>query len=217
MDLTYLEQVAPQLLDGLRITIEATVLGMAVASAVGLLVAIGRRARVPILSRLLDLYVVFVRNTPLLIQLYFLYYVLPNYGVRLDAFTIGVLGLGVQFSAYTSEVYRAGLASVPVGQWEAAKALHFSTSQTLLLVVVPQAIRPVIPALGNYLISMFKDSSYLATITVYELLGTTRELASLSFQYVLLFSTMGLIYLALSYAASRLVRRLERRIGGSAQ
>ncbi|MHB8398947.1 MAG: ectoine/hydroxyectoine ABC transporter permease subunit EhuD [Acidimicrobiales bacterium] len=211
MDLTYLRDVAPQLLDGLIVTCEATLIGMAIAAVLGLAVAIGRLVRVPILRPALNFYVVFVRNTPLLVQLYFLYYVLPIYGIRLDALVVGVLGLGVQFSAYTAEVYRAGFESVPVGQWEAARALHFSMIQTLVLIVVPQALRPVIPALGNYLISLLKDSSYLATITVYDLLGTTRELASLSFRYVLLFSVMGVIYLGLSYGGSRLVRQLEHR------
>jgi polar amino acid transport system permease protein len=211
VDLTYLRDVAPQLLDGLIVTCEATLIGMAIAAVLGLAVAIGRLVRVPILRPALNFYVVFVRNTPLLVQLYFLYYVLPIYGIRLDALVVGVLGLGVQFSAYTAEVYRAGFESVPVGQWEAARALHFSMIQTLVLIVVPQALRPVIPALGNYLISLLKDSSYLATITVYDLLGTTRELASLSFRYVLLFSVMGVIYLSLSYGGSRLVRQLEHR------
>lgn len=210
--ISYLLQVAPDILHGLELTLEATALGMVIASVVGLLVAIGRLIRLPILAQGLDFYVIFARNTPLLVQLYFLYYVLPSYGVRLDALLIGVLGLGFQFSAYTAEVYRAGFQHVPRGQWEAARALHLSTRQMLLAIIIPQALRPVLPALGNYLISMFKDSSYLATITVYELLGTTRELASLSFQYTLLFTTMGIIYLTLSYSGSLGVRVMERRL-----
>jgi polar amino acid transport system permease protein len=212
----YLWQVAPDLAYGLRITVEATILGMCIASVVGLLVAIVRLLRVPILAPCLDFYVVFIRNTPLLVQLYFLYYVLPAYGLRPGAFAIGILGLGLQFSAYTAEVYRAGFGHVPRGQWEAARALHLSTAQMLVAIIIPQALRPVVPALGNYLISMFKDSSYLATITVYELLGTTRELASLSFRYTLLFTIMGIIYLTISYSGSLGVRLLERRVGKAA-
>lgn len=209
MDFNYLESVAPQLIQGLGVTLHATILGMVIASIGGLIVAIIRLLRVPAVAPALDFYVVFARNTPLLVQLYFFYYVLPWYGITFSPFWIGVLGLGFQFSCYTAEVYRAGFESVPRGQWEAARALNFPTPQMLLLIIFPQALRPILPALGNYLISMFKDCSFLATITIYELMGTTLQLASLSFQYSTLFTVMGLGYIALSYSASLLVRRLE--------
>ena len=183
MDLAYLVSATPDLLQGLAVTIEATLFGFAIASVVGLLIALPRLLHIPILSQVLGLYILFVRNTPLLVQLYFLYYVLPVYGIVLDALVVGLVGLGVQFSGYTAEVYRAGLENVPRGQWEAARAVNLSTVQTLALVVIPQAFRPIVPPLGNYLISMFKDSSVLATVTVLELYGTANSLAATSFQY----------------------------------
>lgn len=211
-NLAYLSHVSPQLLRGLRITVEATLLGMSIALAFGLIIAMIRYRRVPLLSSFFTFYVVFLRNTPLLVQLYFLYYVLPYWGIRLNALLIGVIGLGLQFSAYTAEVYRGGFQAVPRGQWEAAAALNLDTKTTWRSVVIPQALRPIVPTLANYLISMFKDSAFLATITVYELLGTTQVLASQSFRYTLLFSILGLIYFAISYPASLLVRYLERRM-----
>lgn len=211
--LHYLDGVSGVLLEGLRITVEATLLGMAVAAVIGLVVAVLRLLRLPVLRQVLDLYVMVVRNTPLLVQLYLLYYVLPLYGVTLRPFLVGVIGLGLHFSAYTAEVYRAGFESVPKGQWEASRALNFSLRDTIALVIFPQALRPIVPALGNYLISMFKDSAILATVTVTELLGTTEQLASSSFRYTLLFTVMGLIYFAISYPSSLAVRWLESRLG----
>ncbi len=208
MDFRYLLSALPLLLQGLVVTVEATVLGMVLAGALGLLIAVIRLLRLPIVSRIMDFYILFVRSTPLLVQLFFLFYVLPWYGLTLSAFGVGVWGLGLHFAAYTAEVYRAGFEHVPKGQWEAARALSLSTVDTLTLVVFPQALRPVLPALGNYLISMFKDSSLL-----YELLGVTRQLASATFQYTTLFTALGALYFLLAYPSSLAVRYAEARLG----
>jgi polar amino acid transport system permease protein len=186
---------------------------MTLASVLGLIVAAVRLLRIPILGRVFGLYVLFFRNTPFLIQLYFLFYVLPEWGILLSATVVGILGLALQYSAYTAEMYRAGFESVPNVQWEAARALNFSRVQTLRLIILPQALRPILPALGNQLISMFKDSALLAAITILELFGTAQELASVSFQYTTLFTAVGLIYLALSYPASLGVNYLQSRLG----
>jgi polar amino acid transport system permease protein len=215
VDLDYLIEVAPKLVDGLTLTVLVTVTSMAVASTLGLVVAVGRLLDPPLIGRFLGGFVLFIRNTPLLIQLFFVFYILPSYGVTLGAFETGVLGMGIYISAYTAEVYRAGLLSVPRGQWEAARAVNLGPLQTLYLIVLPQALRPIVPALGNYLISVFKDSSILTTITLYELLGTALALASFSFQDTTLLTAVGIIYLALSYPSSLLVRRLEGRLASA--
>lgn len=212
MDLQYLQQAIPDLLEGLRLTVLATLLGTALACGVGLIVAVIRVLDLAVLRNLVSGYVLFLRNTPLLIQLYFLFYVLPVGGIRLSGLAAGIVGIGLYFSTFASEAYRAGFDSVPRGQWEAGRALNLSPFQTLRLVVLPQALRPVIPALGNFLISIFKDSSLLATITVYELLGSAESLASFSFEYTTLFTAVGLTYLLLSYPSSLLVRRIETRL-----
>lgn len=204
--------VLPKLLDVVDITVTATVIGFILAAGLGLLLAFGRRSKWKSLSIATAAVTEFIRSTPLLIQLYFLYFALPFYGIKLSAFTIGVLGLGIHYSTYLSEVYRAGIDAVPKGQWEAAVALNFSKVQTWWRIILPQAIRPVTPVLGNYLIVMFKETPLLSTITVVELMATAKMIGSQSFRYLEAFTIVGLLFLLLSYPSALLVRRLEARM-----
>jgi polar amino acid transport system permease protein len=153
----------------------------------------------------------FVRSTPLLIQLYFLYYVLPEYGLTLSPLVIGILALGLHYSCYTAEVYRAGIEAVPRGQWEAARALSLSPQATWRRVILPQAVPPTLPVLGNYLIAMFKDTPLLAAITVMEMLQTAKLIGAESFRYLEPLTITGVVFLVVSLAASCLVRHLETR------
>ena len=201
----------PAMLEGLKITVLATLAAAVVAFVVGLLVASIQVLKIPVLNPVITAIVLVIRNTPLLAQLFFLFYVLPRFGVSFPPFLIGVIALGLHFSCYAAEAFRGGFLAVPRGQWEAAKVLGLPMLTTLGRVILPQAIPPVIPALANLFISMFKDSAILSAITVLELLGTTRNLAAQSFQYTTLFTAMGLTYLAISLPASFAVRLLERR------
>jgi polar amino acid transport system permease protein len=212
-DVAYAARILPILLNATVVTFQATMWGMALAITGGLLLAILRMSRFQPISAVAGGYIQFVRSTPLLTQLFFLFYILPLYGLTLDAFTTGVLGLGLHYSSYTAEVYRAGIQGVPRGQWEAATALNLSPLRTWRLVVLPQAIPPVIPALGNYLVSMFKDTPLLATITVLELLGVALAEAGTSFRYLEPITIVGAIFLALSFPSALLIRQLERRFG----
>ncbi|RNL62518.1 ectoine/hydroxyectoine ABC transporter permease subunit EhuD [Nocardioides marmoriginsengisoli] len=212
MDLDYLQSVFPELLGGLRVTVVATLLGAAIALVLGLLIACVQVFRVPVVHQVVTVLVLAIRNTPLLAQLFFMYYVLPRYGIRFDAFTIGALALGLHFSCYAAQALKGGFLAVPKGQWEACQVLGLGNLTTLRSVVLPQALPPVIPTLTNLLISMFKDSAVLYAITIMELLGTTRNLASTSFQYTTLFTAMGLMYLVIALPASIGVRRYERRL-----
>lgn len=205
-------QVFPQLLSALVVTIEATLLGSALALILGLLLAIGRRSRNPLVSWPIASFVEFIRSTPLLVQLYFLFFVLPDLGVTLGPLTAGVIGLGLHYATYTSETYRAGIESVPRGQWEAARALNLSTRRTWVGVVLPQAIPAVIPALGNYVNAMFKDTPLLSAITVIELLGKAQAIGAQTFRYLEPVTLVGLFFLVLSLTAAALVRRLEARL-----
>jgi polar amino acid transport system permease protein len=213
MDLDYILGIFPDLMAATLVTLRITFLGMALASTVGLLLAIGRLSPHPAIRLPVTGLVEFVRLTPLLVQLFFVFYVLPLYGVTLDPELTGVLVLGFHYSTFTSEVYRAGIGAVGRGQWEAAAALNMPTGLTWVRVILPQAIPPMIPALGNYLIGMFKDVPTLSIITVYELLSTAKLLASQSFRYVETFTLVGVIFLGISYPAAVMVRRLERRFG----
>jgi len=211
-DLDYSLQILPLLLKAAEVTVVATLAGMAFALVGGLLLAIARLSTFRLLSAAAAFYVEFVRSTPLLIQLFVVFYVLPAYGITLSPFAAGILGLGAYYSSYVSEVYRAGIQSVPRGQWEVAWALTMSTPSTWIRIILPQAIPPLIPALGNYLIGMFKDTPLLATISVTELLGAALQEAGFTYRYIEPLTLVGLIFLAISVPSAILIERLERRL-----
>jgi polar amino acid transport system permease protein len=210
-DWGYAFEVLPQLLRALLVTLEITVLGSVLALVLGLVIAVLRQAHIPVLDQVLWALVEFIRSTPLLVQVFFLYFALPRFGLTLSALTVGVLGLGLHYATYTSEVYRAGIEAVPRGQWEAATALSLSRTRTWTGVILPQAIPRVLPALGNYVISMFKEVPLLLAISVVEVVSKAQEIGSQTFRFTEPFTIAGLLFLALSYPASMLVRRLERR------
>jgi polar amino acid transport system permease protein len=211
-DWHYAWQILPELLRGLWVTLQATVAGMAIAIVLGLLLAIARRARSRWLAWPTAGLVEFVRSTPLLVQIYFLFYVLPSAGIEFSPLATGILALGLHYAAYCSEVYRAGIEGLPRGQWEAALALNLGRWHTWRDIIVPQAIPPVLPALGNYLVSMFKDTPLLSAITVLEVLQRAKILGSETFRYVEPLTLVGVLFLVLSLASAALVRRLERHL-----
>lgn len=197
----------------LRFSLVATVLGILLAAVLGLAFAIVRRVRVPVLAPLTTAFIDFVRSTPLLVQLFFLFFVLPEAGITLPPLTTGVIGLGVHYACYLAEVYRAGIESVPKGQWEAATALSLPPRLQWQHVILPQAIRNVLPALGNYAISMFKETPFLALITVPEMVQRAQAIGSISFRYLEPITLAGLIFLAASYPTAIALRKLEIRLG----
>jgi len=212
-DWRYALEVLPQLLGGLWITIQAALGGMALALVLGLLWAMLRRSAPTVLAYAVRWTLEFIRSTPLLVQLYFLFFVLPDVGPRLSPFATGVLALGLHYSAYTAEVYRAGIEAVPHHQWEAALALGLSRARTWLAVILPQAIPPIIPVLGNYLIAMLKDTPLLAAITVTELLQVAKLMGAERFRYLEPLTLVGLLFLVVSLVSSQLIRALEKRYG----
>ncbi|WP_433498061.1 ectoine/hydroxyectoine ABC transporter permease subunit EhuD [Sphaerimonospora sp. CA-214678] len=207
-------EILPELLtQGLLVTLQATLGGAVLAFVLGLFVALLRRSRNPFVSRPVGAAMEFIRSTPLLVQLFVVYYVLPDFGVRMTALMTGIIGLGVHYAAYTSEVYRAGIDGVPKGQWEAAIALNLPRHWTWISVVLPQAVRRSLPALGNYLVAIFKESPQLSIITVVDVVGFARELGSERFRYLEPMTIAGLFFLLVAIPASIFVRRLERRLG----
>jgi len=208
-DFDYALRILPALLNGVVVTIEATIAGMALAIVGGMILVIIRLSPWPLLPKIALGYVEFFRLTPLLVQLFFLFYVLPQFGVRLGGLTTGIIGLGLHFSAYTSEVFRAAIESIPRGQWEAAIALNYSPAATWRRIILPQTPPIVVPVLTNYTIGMFKESTLLATITVNELLGSALLQASLTFRYLEAITLVGLLFLAMSVTASFGAQLLE--------
>ncbi len=210
-DWAFVWQIMPTLLEGLKITIVATVLGAIVAAVVGLVLAIARRSPNPLVSRPVGFLADFIRGTPLLVQLYFIFYVLPDIGIRLSPLTAGVIGLGIHYGTYAAEVYRAGIDNVPSGQWEAARATNLSVRQAWIHIVLPQAIPPMIPALANYFIAMFKETPLLSAITVLELMNQAKSVANSSYRYIEPITMVGVFFLVISLISVVALRFLEER------
>jgi polar amino acid transport system permease protein len=208
-DWSFVGEILPLLAQASEITLIATLLGFLIAAFLGLIFAIGRMYGRTWISVPLTGLIEFIRSTPLLIQIFFIYFIFPEFGLTLDAMTAGVLALGIHYATYCSEVYRAGLANIPRGQWEASLALNLPTYQTFRDVIIPQAIPPVVPALGNYLIALFKDTPLLSAIAVLELMQTAKIIGSENFRYTEPITLVGIIFLLFSLIAAALVRLVE--------
>ncbi|MCK6439476.1 MAG: ectoine/hydroxyectoine ABC transporter permease subunit EhuD [Planctomycetes bacterium] len=201
----------PVLGRGVVTTLLATCGGMMIALMLGLPLVILRRSRLRVLSRTISLIVEFVRGTPLLIQLFFVYFLLSGQPWA-STLTIGIVMLGVHYACYVSEVYRSGIEGVSCGQWDAAKALNMSRARTWISVILPQAIPPIVPALGNYLVAMLKDTPLLFAITLRELLMESNNYASRAGSTIEVYTLLGLVFLVLSLAATALIRWTEKRL-----
>ena len=211
-DWAYAFEIVPIMAQASLVTLDVTVLGFAVAAVLGLIWALIGLLEVPVLSFAVRLGIEFVRSTPLLIQLFAVYYFLPNYGIILPAFLTGVLVLGVHYSAYCAEVYRSGFLQVPKGQWEAAITLNLGFRQTLTRIILPQAIPPVILPLGNYFVALFKETPVLLAITIIELVATARIIGNDTFRYTEPITLAGLFFLLLSLVAANIIRYLDHRM-----
>lgn len=203
---------APDLWRATEITVFLTIISMVVALVIGLLLALARISASRALRLPAAIFVELIRGTPLILQLFYIFYVLPFFHIRLERMQAGILGLALNYGAYLSEVFRAGIEAIDKGQWEAAGALGLRRSQVLRLVVLPQAMRIVVPPVGNYFISLFKDTALVSTISIAELVFTGQLIAADTFKYLQVYSIVFVIYLVISYPASLGVQVLERRL-----
>ena len=203
--------VMPRLAAGLVVTVQATFVGAFLAYVLGLFIAILKMSRLGLVRAVTYWTSEFIRRTPLLVQLYFLFYVLPDMGIFLSPFMAGVIGLGLHFSTYTSEVFRAGIENVPKGQWDASRALNYSPVQAWQHVILPQAIPPMIPPLANYLIVMFKETPLLAAITVVELFNAANIYSNSHYKYLEPMTLVGAFFLLVSVPSAIAAIKLERR------
>jgi polar amino acid transport system permease protein len=202
----------PLLLDGVRTTFAATMGGMAIAVVGGLALHGLRSSHTWLIAAPVAFLLEFIRSTPLLIQMYFLFFLGPQIGITLSALVTGLIAIGLHESCYAAEIYRAGLGSVPRGQWDAATALNFTRFTAYKHVILPIAIRPILPAFGNMLISMFKTTPLLSTIGVAEMMFYATVIGADKFQYTEVMLFAGFVFLVLSLAASMLVRLLEQKL-----
>jgi polar amino acid transport system permease protein len=212
-DMDFALDILPDILHAfLRYTLVITVLATLIAAVLGLVFAVIRYARVPVLAPVISAFVQFTRATPIPVQLFLVYYLLPDYGITIGAVTTGVVVLGVHYACYFAEVYRGGIESIPPGQWEACTALSLPQQTIWRRVVLPQAVRKILPSLGNYVISMFKEVPFLVFISVPEMVTVARGIGGSSFRYVEPFTICGIIYLLASYPASVAMRKLEAHL-----
>lgn len=205
----------PLLLRGAGITIILSVVSMALAMALGLLLAVTRFYNPPFVGGLATAYVEIYRGTPLLIQLFIIYYGLPNIGIALSPVAAAIIGLGMNYAAYEAEVYRAGIEAVPHGQMEAALSLGMPRSVTFQTIIFPQAFRVSLPAVTNDFIALFKDSSIVSVIAMVELTKTYGILAATTLRYFELGLVVAVLYFGMSYPLSILARRIEKRLRGA--
>ncbi|MCJ8150193.1 MULTISPECIES: ectoine/hydroxyectoine ABC transporter permease subunit EhuD [Shinella] len=210
--LTYTTSILPIILIGLTVTLKAAAAGFAIALVLGLVFALLRRSRLVAISWTTAVIVEFLRDTPLLVQLFFLYYVLPEFGIVLPAFLTGALALGLQYAAYTSEVYRGGIEAVARGQWEAATALNLTRMQAYRDIIIPQAIPRIVPAMGNYLVAMIKETPVLSVVTVMEMMGLANMIGERTFEYLVPLTLVGLIFLLLTLICSAGLHRLQKAL-----
>ncbi|MGH7155082.1 MAG: ectoine/hydroxyectoine ABC transporter permease subunit EhuD [Acetobacteraceae bacterium] len=202
----------PTLLHGAWVTIMVSVASYVFALIGGLIFGIARMARLWPIRAVATAYVQFIRGTPLLLQLFFIYYVLPYGGIVLTPFASGVLGLTINYSAYMAEVFRSGIQAIPRGQWEAARSLGMPRRLLMRRIIMPQAIRIIIPAIGNFFVAIFKDSALVSVITMRDLMFSGELLASATFKHFEIFTMVAIIYFVISYPAAKLVEFLEARL-----
>lgn len=205
----------PIVFQGLGITLGLTVATYLFALIFGFVWTLLSAIRIKPLKWLFRWIMEFIRSTPPLVQLFFIFYawpMVPVVGFAMDPFTSAIVGLGVHFSTYIGEVYRSGIESVDKGQWEAARSLNFSTGHKWTKIILPQAIPPTIPMLGNYLIIMFKEIPLASTIGVAGILNLANSYGSANFRYLEPLTIVAILFLVLSYPSAILINRLERKM-----
>lgn len=204
----------PQLMyRGLTMTIPLTLISFAIALVIAVIVALVQFAKVPVLKQICRFYIWVIRGTPLLVQLYVIFFGLPSIGVNVDAFPAAVIVFSINEGAYAAETIRGALESVPAGQMEAGRCVGMSYVQIMWHVILPQTFRTAFPTLGNELISMVKDTSLAANITVTEMFFQAQRIAGRTYQTMALYIEVAVIYLLFSTVLTLLQRFGEKKLG----
>ena len=210
-------EILPRLVVATGNTLVAAGAGYAIAIVLGLVLALAQRAPSRALTFIVREFVEFIRSTPLILQIFFVFYVAPQFGIRLSPWVSGMIAIGLHYSAYLSEVYRGGIESVAKGQWEAATALNMTALQKYRRIIIPQAIPPALAGMGNYLVGIFKDTPMLSVIGVAELIHTANAIGAEHYRFLEPYTLVGIIFLAISLPAAGFIRLFEiyvrRKIG----
>ena len=208
-------EILPRMLWATLNTLLAAGIGYAIALVIGLMFLLGQRTPYAALNMAVRECVEFIRSTPLLVQLFFVYFVGPQFGVELSAWTSAMVTIGLHYGTYLSEVYRGGLEAVPAGQWEACRALNMGVGRTYYRIVLPQALPASLPGMGNYLVGIFKDTPMLSTIGVAELMHTANALGAETYRYLEPYSMVGVLFLIISIPTAAWLRKFEAWVSRS--
>lgn len=208
-DWDFTSAILPRLLWASISTITAAAVGFAVALILGLVLALLQRTEFKPLTVIVREFVEFIRSTPLLLQIFFVFFVAPQFGIRLTPWVSGIVAIGVYYAAYLSEVYRGGLEAVPTGQWEACKAISLSRRDTYARIILPQALPPALAGIGNYLNAIIKDTPMLSVIGVAELMHTANSIGAEKYRFLEPYTMVGIIFLLISLPLSGLMRVFE--------
>lgn len=208
-------EILPRMLWATLNTLMAAGIGYLIALVVGLVFLLAQRTRFKLINIVVRECVEFIRSTPLIVQLFFVYFVAPQFGIVLSAWTAAMMTIGLHFGTYLSEVYRGGLEAVPRSQWEACRALNLSPVRTYTRVILPQALPASLPGMGNYLVGIFKDTPMLSTIGVVELMHTANALGAETYRYLEPYTMVGFIFLMISLPTASALRWLEAHVARS--
>ncbi len=205
-------EILPRLAVATGYTLLAAGLGYLIAVVLGLALAIAQRTPWGIVNACVRELVEMVRSTPLVLQVFFVFYVGPQFGLRLSPWTAGMIAIGLHYASYLSEVYRGAIDSVPQAQWEAARSLNIGPWRTWSGIILPQAVSPALPGMGNYLVGILKDTPILSVIGVAELMHTASAIGAESYRFLEPYTLVGVLFLMISLPAAVLVRWVERRV-----
>lgn len=212
MDFQFALSKLPVMLTASLMTIELTVLSLLFGTILAIVVAFMRISKNKAVSNIARFYLWLFRGTPLILQLFFLYYALPTWGITLTPFAAAVIGLSLNSAAYTAEIIRGGIISISKGQYEAANVLGMTYHQTMFDIILPQTLRNILPAMGNQFIGMLKDTSLVSTIAMVELMRQAQLVGSATFRYTEIYITAAVIYLVLTSAFSFIFNKMEIKL-----
>lgn len=209
--------ILPRLIEATGVTLLAALIGYLIAMVLGLFLTLAQRTPYKALTLAVREVVEFIRSTPLILQIFFVFYVAPQFGLVLSPWQAGMLAIGLHYAAYLSEVYRGGIESVDKGQWEAATSLNLGVAHSYRRIILPQALVNAVPGMGNYLVGILKDTPMLSVIGVAELMHAANAIGAETYRFLEPFTLVGLIFLCISLPLAALVRlgevRLRRKLG----
>lgn len=211
LDFSAITPYLHMLLTGAKVTLQASLLAVFFGSVCGTLVGAMRVSPIAPLRSVAAAYIYTIRGTPLLIQLFLIYFGLPSLGLNLPAFAAGIIGLSINSSGYVGEIVRGGIEAVPKGQWEASKVLGLSYIKTMRFIILPQAIRNMLPAIGNEFVTLIKESSLLSTLAITELTMVGQQVRSVTYASFETFIAVGIIYLVMTSSTSLLLQYVEKK------